>query len=131
MTATEKKENASEDLDVLEEIGLAMAQTEIASALVDSNLRRTDVADRASRPLSFLSKILRGNHNLTVRTMARIVGACGYELRFAHVPISVTWVMEDGPIVHTNAAPPMGDALVGTTSVVNSGVSPIFNNMAA
>jgi hypothetical protein len=79
------------DLDVFEETALAMAQAEIQNALNESSLRRTDLALRLGKPRSFVSKILGGSHNLTIRTMARVFAACGYELRFSRVPAKVEW----------------------------------------
>jgi transcriptional regulator with XRE-family HTH domain len=71
-----------EELEAYEELGLAMAQSEIVKAMKAGNLTRAQLAENLGRPKSFISKILGGGHNLTVKTMARVLAACGFELRF-------------------------------------------------
>jgi hypothetical protein len=108
---TEKHMNNCDvlDLDQMEEVALAMAQAEIENAVSCSGLKYSEVAERAERPRSFISKILRGNHNLTIRTMARMFAACGYELRFGREPVAAAWVSY-GSASSGLAASPMGDA---------------------
>ena len=69
-------------LEHYEELALAMAQFEMENALNDSGLRRTDIAKRLGVTRPFIAKMLRGDYNLTVKSMARVMAACGYELRF-------------------------------------------------
>jgi antitoxin component HigA of HigAB toxin-antitoxin module len=74
------------DWESLEEMSLAMAQAEIQIAMDESGLKKSELADKLGRPRSFISRILSGNHNLTIRTMARVFGACGFEIRFQRAP---------------------------------------------
>jgi transcriptional regulator with XRE-family HTH domain len=79
------------DFDVLEESALAMAQSKIQNAINAANISRADLARRMRCNRSVISRILGGNHNLTVKTMARALAACGSEIRFETVPIEWNW----------------------------------------
>lgn len=126
---TEKHMNNCDvlDLDQMEEIALAMAQAEIEDAVSCSGLKYSQVAERADRPKSFISKILRGNHNLTIRTMARMFAACGYELRFGREPAAaVAWVSPGATASNRLAASPVGDASAYAIMVAYTEASPIY-----
>jgi transcriptional regulator with XRE-family HTH domain len=75
------------DLEVLEEGALFMAQATIQNAINDAGLSRSELAKRMNCPRSFVSRMMTGRHNLTVRTMARAILACGYEVGFVRTPI--------------------------------------------
>jgi transcriptional regulator with XRE-family HTH domain len=75
------------DLEILEEGALAMAQSTIQNAINLSEITRAELARRLGRPRSFISRMLRGDHNLTIKTMARTLLACGYEVRFSIEPL--------------------------------------------
>jgi hypothetical protein len=79
------------DVEVLEESALAMAQATIQNAIDESKLSRAALARRMDCPRSFVTRMLCGNHNLTVRTMSRALAACGSEVRFETVPIVWNW----------------------------------------
>ncbi len=49
------------------------------------------VAEKMSRPRSFVTRMLSGSHNLTVKTFARALAACGYELKLSYGPIQWGW----------------------------------------
>ncbi len=66
-----------EQLGVLEESGLAMAQAALAQILERTGLTQTEIARRMRRPKSFLNRMLRGEANLTLKTFARALAACG------------------------------------------------------
>lgn len=85
------------DVDVVVESSLAMAQATIQKAMRESKIRNAELAERLDRPRSFISKMLSGSHNLTVKTLARAMAACGYELTWQYQPIQWGWVKE--PIV--------------------------------
>jgi transcriptional regulator with XRE-family HTH domain len=78
----------SKHLDHAEEIALAMAQSALQGALNDSGLRRSDVAARLKVSRPFITKMLRGDYNLTVKSMARVFAACGFEVRFERVRVT-------------------------------------------
>jgi transcriptional regulator with XRE-family HTH domain len=97
-TTKRKGRRQKQDLERLEEMTIAMAQSEIQGAMDASGLRQSELAEKLGKPRSFISRILRGDHDLTVRTMARIFGACGFEVRFKRVP----------PATVTRTVPPRG-----------------------
>ena len=80
------------DLEVLEESALAMAQSTIQSAITKSGISRAEMARRMNRNRSFISHMLTGSHNLTIKTMARSLAVCGFEVRFEPVALEWTWV---------------------------------------
>jgi transcriptional regulator with XRE-family HTH domain len=79
------------DFEVLEESALAMAQSVIQNAINDAQLSQSDLSRRMRCNRSVVSRILNGNHNLTIKTMARALAACGSEVRFQAVPIEWNW----------------------------------------
>jgi transcriptional regulator with XRE-family HTH domain len=79
------------DTEFIEETTLAMAQATIDNAIRAAGLSRAELARSMGRPRSFVTRILRGDHNLTVRTLARALAACGYQLNFTYSPIGVAW----------------------------------------
>lgn len=87
------------DLDVLEEAALAMAQATIQNAITRSGITRAELARRLNRPRSFISRMLSGNHNLTIRTMARALAACDREVRFSSEPLTWSWSSCEHPFV--------------------------------
>ena len=80
------------DVEVLEESALAMAQSTIQNAITESGISRAGLARKMGRNRSFISRMLSGSHNLTVKTIARALVACGFEVRFEYVPIVWNWV---------------------------------------
>ncbi len=78
-----------EVIDVIEETALAVAQATIQNAIEDAGLKRIEIARRMGRPRSFLTKMLSGGHNLTIKTFARALAACGFEMRISYVPINM------------------------------------------
>jgi hypothetical protein len=82
------------DIDVVVETSLAMAQATIQKAMRESKLRNYELAERLGRPRSFISKMLSGSHNLTVKTLARALAVCGRELTWQYQPIQWGWVKE-------------------------------------
>jgi hypothetical protein len=75
------------DLDVVAETALAMAQSEISRATEAAGLKLSVASVLANRSKGWGTKLLKGERDLTVRDMARIIGACGFEIRFAIVPV--------------------------------------------
>lgn len=83
------------DLEVLEESALFMAQATIQNAINDAGLSRADLAKKMNCPRSFISRMMSGRHNLTVRTMARAMLACGFEVGFSRTPIVWNWLPKE------------------------------------
>jgi transcriptional regulator with XRE-family HTH domain len=96
------------DIEVLEEAALAMAQSVIQNAMTESGIKQSEVARRMERDRSFVSRMLSGNHNLTIKTMARSLAACGFEVRFERVPITSNWIEAPASITRKETARPRG-----------------------
>jgi len=80
------------DIEVLEESALAMAQSTIQNAINESGISRAELARRMDRNRSFVSRMLSGSHNLTIKTMARSMAACGFEVRFEPIRLDWSWI---------------------------------------
>ncbi len=85
------KVGAEIDPEILEESALAGAQASIQIAMNRSGLKPSELADKMGRPRSFISRMLSGGHNLTVRTLSRALAACGFEPNFELKPIHWGW----------------------------------------
>jgi plasmid maintenance system antidote protein VapI len=81
------------DAELIEETALAMAQATIQNAMTAAQIRRADLAAKMERPRSFVSRMLKGDHNLTIKTFARALAACGFELRFNYLPIQSSTII--------------------------------------
>lgn len=69
--------------DYLEAARLAvLATAEIERMMKAAKLTRTQLAKRVGVPKSRVTKVLDGESNMTLRTMARFALACGYRLDF-------------------------------------------------
>jgi transcriptional regulator with XRE-family HTH domain len=82
------------DPEILAESALAMAQSTIQGAINDAAVSRADLARRMDCPRSYVTRILSGDHNLTVKTMSRALAACGFEIRFQRAPIVWHWTSQ-------------------------------------
>jgi len=85
------------DLDIIEESALAMAQSTIQNAINRSGISRAEMARRTGRNRSFVSRILSGTHNLTVKTLARSMAVCGFEVRFQPIALEWNWAAVHPP----------------------------------
>jgi transcriptional regulator with XRE-family HTH domain len=90
-------EQAPFDIEVIEETALAMAQSTIQGAINSCRISRAALAEKMGRPRSFVSRMLSGEHNLTIKTLARALAACGYQARFEYVPIQLPLVVTSTP----------------------------------
>lgn len=62
---------------------LIMQVTEsICKILADENIKRKKLAELLGKTKGFISQILNGNSNITLRTIADVAGALGYEAQF-------------------------------------------------
>ena len=68
------------ELETLEEGALALAQSTIQKAMNTRGLTKRQLATRMNRPLTFVTRMLEGDHNLTVKTFAAAVAACDMQL---------------------------------------------------
>jgi hypothetical protein len=70
----------SDELDIAEETVLAIAQALIQNAMDQANLSPAQVAAIAGFGPSTVVQLKR-NDNLRVRDLARVVSACGFEVK--------------------------------------------------
>lgn len=77
--------------EILEEAALAGAQSSMYNAIRESGLTRAEVARRMGSARSFVTRMLQDDHNLTIRTYARALAACGFECRFGRAKIDPAW----------------------------------------
>jgi hypothetical protein len=99
------------DLEVLEESALFVAQASIQRAIDDAGLSRAELARKMNCPRSFVSRMMSGSHNLTVRTMARALLACGFELGFQTTPIVWNWLPRASAVACEGVPASAGTAL--------------------
>ena len=83
------------DIEVLTESALARAQATIQNAIDQAGISRADLARNMERPRSFVTRMLSGSHNLTVKTMAVAVFACGLEIEFGLTPLQWNQLLEE------------------------------------
>lgn len=99
------------DWAVLEESTLARAQSFIQQAICDARISRSELARKMSCPRSFVTRMMGGSHNLTVRTMTRALLACGYEIEFTRKPATSNWISHTSPTVTTQEPTSVGTLL--------------------
>lgn len=122
------------DMEVLSESALAMAQATLQNAIDDSNISRADLARRMDSPRSFVTRMLSGSHNLTIKTMARCLAACGYEIQFGVKPIQWNWVSTEPRhvvIVECKTAPSVEGAVCGAAVFEGTLLPTSFDLLAA
>lgn len=114
------------DLEVLSESALAMAQAVMQNAMDQSAISRATLARRMDRPRSFITRMLSGNHNLTIKTMARCLAACGYEIQFGLTPIRWNWLATEPTPVTCNTVPSLeGTLLLASYDSLVAGCPPV------
>jgi|SRR5947209_20259026 len=89
--------NVPVDFEIVEESALAMAQSTIQNAIDAAQISKADLARKMRCNRSVVSRMLRGSHNLTIKTMARALAACGCEIRFENVPLEWNWASVPQP----------------------------------
>ena len=85
------------DFDIVEESALAMAQSTIQNAINAAQISKADLARKMRCNRSVVTRMLSGSHNLTIKTMARALAACGSEVRFTTVPLESNWASTPHP----------------------------------
>ena len=91
------------NIEVLEESALAMAQSTMQKAINESGISRSDLARAMQIGRSGISRMLSGSHNLTIKSMARVLAGCGREIRFETV--SIEWNWQSVPQPNSNTLP--------------------------
>lgn len=80
----EFEKSSAENRRLLRQEELILEATELLiSAMVSKGLSRSELADRLGRSRGFISQVLSGRRNLTLRTLADISDALGCQARFA------------------------------------------------
>src|ERR1035438_3176059 len=121
-TPTEWKDDVV-DLDIVEETALAMAQSTIQTAITKSGISRAELARRMKCNRSLVSRLLSGSHNLTVKTMARSMAVCGFEVRFEQTVLEWNWGELAAP--QEDEVPANAGTTMLKTDVVSMAVSEI------
>lgn len=57
----------------------------VVRAMEDAHISRVELADRIGKSKSFVSQVLSGSRNMTLKTLADLLWACGAELGELHV----------------------------------------------
>jgi transcriptional regulator with XRE-family HTH domain len=96
------------DFLVVQETALAMAQATIQNVLNESGLKRSELAERMGKPRSFISRMLRGSHNLTIKTFALALAACGFEPNFGYLPLQWGFMADEPVAVACEPSPTSG-----------------------
>lgn len=78
MTWWDKLEETSEGRLLLEEERVLLDVTEtVARLLEEQGISRSELARRIGKQPAFVTKLLRGDNNFTLRTLVRVLDACG------------------------------------------------------
>lgn len=85
------------DFEVVQESALAMAQATIQKAIKERNLSRSDLAKRMGRQRSFVTRMMSGSHNLTIKTFALALAACDFEVTLGYSPLRWKWSVPEKP----------------------------------
>ncbi len=94
------------DYEILEGTAIGMAQLTIQKALNKSTLKgRSDLARKMGTSRSFITRMLSGGHNLTIKTFALALAACGFEPTFGFQPIQWGFMAEEPIPITSEAAP--------------------------
>src|SRR5437867_9347423 len=78
---------AAVDLDVLQESALAVAQSTIQNAMNEAGLKPIDLAKKLGWHRSFVSRMMSGRQNLTIKTFALALAGCGFRAQFGYSPL--------------------------------------------
>jgi transcriptional regulator with XRE-family HTH domain len=65
------------DFDQIEETAMALAQGTIGCAMREYGISNSELARRMRVHRSAITRMLSGNHNLTIKTFALALAACG------------------------------------------------------
>jgi len=71
-----------DEIERFEEGALALAQATIQKAMTVEGITQKGLATRMNRSTTFVKRMLEGDHNLPVKTLAAALACCGYEVRF-------------------------------------------------
>ncbi len=90
MGLAEKYTKSLEALREFQAERLAMEVTElIYQVMDDTEVTRAELASRLGKSRPYMTRLLDGNTNMTVRTIADVFAALGRSVRVVHQPLSV------------------------------------------
>ena len=75
----------AEDLEALQEMALAIAQAIIQNAMDEAGIKPAELARRMGKPRSFVTRMMRGNHNLSIKTFILALTVCGHSPNLSRV----------------------------------------------
>ena len=110
------------ELTALEETALAVAQATIQNSLEDAGLSRAELARRMGTHRSFITRMMQGDHNLTIKTLARALGACGRQVALGAIEPQCVWARTQSRVLVQEAA---------SEEFTRSGVAPSDFDLAA
>ena len=70
------------EIEKVEEGALALAQATIQKAMTSTGISQKQLATRLNRSPAFVKRMLEGDHNLPVKTLASALACCGYGVSF-------------------------------------------------
>lgn len=86
MTYREQREAAHSDPDFWEELLIAKVSALLEDAMEEQGITRSELADRLGIRRSGVTKMLTGDRNMTLRTLARAAFHLGQELQVSRAP---------------------------------------------
>jgi plasmid maintenance system antidote protein VapI len=97
------------DFEVLQESALALAQVTLQQAINDRCIGKSELAKKMGRHRSFVTRMMRGDHNMTIKTYALALAACGYRPKFGYSPLTWGWSATESNVTistyHHHAVP--------------------------
>ncbi|NLQ17397.1 helix-turn-helix transcriptional regulator [Marinomonas sp. M1K-6] len=81
MSLPEWLEQDSFDLEVAQEETLLDATEELYNALIESKISKKELAEKLGKKPAFISKLFRGSHNPTLKTLAEVAYALNKRVR--------------------------------------------------
>jgi len=88
----EKREIESPaEIELLQETAVAMAQATIQNAINERKISKSELAKRMGRQRSLVTRMMRGDYNITIKTYALALAACGYHAKFGYAPVTWRW----------------------------------------
>lgn len=130
-TGYEQFAESASNRRLLDQESLILEATSVLSELMRAEgISRAELARRLGRSKAYVTQALRGQRNLTLRTLADLAGAVGYRVRLsARSARSGRWVcMADVPRFH---AGPQGSMLLSWRGFENAcpGGAPVPNEI--
>jgi len=94
-------DNDSFELEVAKEGTLLDATEELFQALQDAGITKTELAEKLNKTPAFVSKLFRGSHNMTLKTLAEVAYTLDKRVRVKLIEKSAVeqWHTDDSSFV--------------------------------